>query len=148
MTAPVQQQTNTKIPMTAPVQQQKNAKIPMTAPVQQQESSKMPMTSPVQQQLDGDMWKISFIMPTQFNIDTLPRPINERIVIKEIPAKKFIVIKFSGRNSNKNITKYEEILVQYAKNNDIKLIGPAKYAFYNPPWTLPMLRRNEIMFEL
>lgn len=125
-----------------------NHDISMTAPVQQQKNTKIAMTSPVQQQSMGDNWLVSFVMPSEYKIDTLPKPINERISLKEIPAKTFVVVSFSGINSDNNMQKHEKILQKYIENNDLSVIGAPIYAFYNPPWTLPILRRNEIMFEI
>ncbi len=122
--------------------------IAMTAPVQQQANEKIAMTRPVQQQSAGDAWKVSFVMPSKYLMDTLPKPNNERVAIKEIPGKRFVTIRFSGFNSDENIAQHEEQLMQYILSNKMNTNGPAKYAFYNPPWTIPFLRRNEVMFEV
>ncbi len=148
MTAPVQQQRNEKIPMTAPVQQQRNEKIPMTAPVQQQRNEKIPMTAPVQQQSDDDSWRVSFVIPSQYTMETIPQPVNSSIVLKSIPAQQFVVIRFSGFASQSNLSTYKVKLLKYIEDNNILTVGSPKYAFYNPSWTLPILRRNEIMVEI
>ena len=122
--------------------------ISMTAPVQQKENQKIAMTSPVQQQLAGKTWQISFVMPSKYNMDSLPVPNNNRVRLKEILTKKFVVIEFSGTNSNENVIEHENQLMNYIEANQIKIIGSAKYAFYNAPWTLPFLRRNEVMIEI
>jgi len=122
--------------------------ISMTAPVQQKENQKIAMTSPVQQQLAGKSWQISFVMPSKYNMDSLPVPNNNRVRLKEILTKKFVVIEFSGTNSNENVTEHENQLMNYIEANQIKIIGSPKYAFYNAPWTLPFLRRNEVMIEI
>ena len=59
-----------------------------------------------------------------------------------------IFITFSGMNSDANLKEHEDKLMQYIKANDISLVSSPKYAFYNPPWTLPFMRRNEVMIEL
>ena len=120
--------------------------ISMTAPVQQKE--KIAMTSPVQQQLAGKSWQISFVMPSEYSMESLPVPNNNRVRLKEILAKKFVVIEFSGSNSNENVIGHENQLMKYIKANQINIIGSPKYAFYNAPWTLPFLRRNEVMIEI
>lgn len=125
-----------------------NQDIAMTAPVQQQESTKIAMTAPVQQQSTGDDWQVSFVMPSEYTMDTLPKPVNERVALKEIPAKTFAAITFSGTNSDENVQKHEKILLEYIEANDLSVIGTPKYAFYNPPWTLPPMRRNEVMIEI
>lgn len=123
-------------------------KVEMTAPVQQQRSTKIAMTAPVQQQATTDAWLVSFVMPVEYTSQTLPKPMNAEIKIKKIPAKKYIVIRFSGVNSDKNVKKHEKVLFDYVERNKLAATKSAKYAFYNPPWTLPPLRRNEVMFEL
>lgn len=108
----------------------------------------IPMTTPVQQKYIGDYWQISFIMPSKYNIDTLPKPKNESVIIQNIPPQQFIVIRFAGKHSDSNIQKQEKKLMQYIQSNNISVVGAPKYAFYNPPWTLPFMRRNEIMIEI
>ena len=122
--------------------------ISMTAPVQQQKYKKISMTAPVQQQAMDTSWEVSFVMPSGYNMVTLPRPNNDSVVIEEIPSEKFVVIIFSGVSSNENVEKYERKLMSYVVRNNILVIGTPKYAFYNPPWTLPQMRRNEIMMKI
>jgi len=122
--------------------------ISMNAPVQQKENNKIAMTAPVQQQLIGKLWKISFVMPSKYSMNSLPVPNNNRVRLKEILAKKFVVIEFSGTNSNDNVNEHENQLMNYIEGNQIKIIDSPKYAFYNAPWTLPFLRRNEVMIEI
>ena len=122
--------------------------ISMTAPVQQKENKKIAMTAPVQQQLNGKLWRISFVMPSKYSMDSLPVPNNNRVRLKEILAKRFVVIEFSGTNSTENLKEHENQLINYIEGNQIKIIDSPKYAFYNAPWTLPFLRRNEVMIEI
>ena len=125
-----------------------NQDIAMTAPVEQQQNTKIAMTAPVQQQSTGDDWEVSFVMPSEYTMKTLPKPVNERVVLKEIPAKTFVAITFSGTNSDENVKAHEKILLEYVEANDLSVISTPKYAFYNPPWTLPPMRRNEVMIEI
>lgn len=136
------------IAMTAPVQQQKRVKIAMTAPVQQQKVTKIPMTAPVQQQSSGESWTVSFVMPSSYRMETLPKPFNDRVTLRSIPAKLFVVIKFSGTNSDDNLKEHQKKLTAYINSKNLSVVGHPKYAFYNPPWTLPPMRRNEVMFEV
>ena len=122
--------------------------ISMTAPVQQKENQKIAMTAPVQQQSTGKSWRMSFVMPSKYSMDSLPVPNNNRVRLKGILAKKFVVIEFSGTNSNENVTEHENQLMNYIEENQIKINDSPKYAFYNPPWSLPFLRRNEVMIEI
>ena len=122
--------------------------ISMTAPVQQKENQKIAMTAPVQQQSMDKSWRMSFVMPSKYRLDSLPVPNNNRVRLKEILTKKFVVIKFSGSNSNENVIGHENQLMNFIEANHINIIGSPKYAFYNAPWTLPFLRRNEVMTEI
>ena len=107
------------------------------------------MTAPVEQQASGSTnWKVNFIMPTEYDLNSIPLPNNPAVKLKEISAKTFIVIRFSGTNSDHNISEHENELREYIQTQNIEIIEPAKYAFYNPPWTVPLLRRNEVMFEI
>ncbi len=125
-----------------------NKDISMTAPVQQQESQKIAMTAPVQQQSQGNTWLISFVMPSEYSITDLPTPQDSRVTIKTIPSLQYVAIKFSGRVKIKNIKKNEHKLLKYIEKENISIQGTAKYAFYNPPWTLPFMRKNEVMFQI
>lgn len=122
--------------------------IAMTAPVRQQSGQKIAMTAPVKQQADGGLWRVQFVMPSQYNARTLPKPNNEAISIIEQTPKQFAVIRFSGRNSDNNIAQHEDQLKQYITDEKLTSKAPPVYAFYNPPWTLPTLRRNEVMVEI
>lgn len=129
-------------------QQQSNEKIAMTAPVEQQSSEKIAMTAPVEQQSGAGVWKINFVMPSEYSMATLPKPNNQDVKLIEVPEKRFILIRFSGRATHSNLAKHQEQLMKYIADKGIKTIGAPKYAFYNPPWTLPFMRRNEILLEL
>jgi hypothetical protein len=120
----------------------------MASPMQQQEGTTIAMTAPVQQQSADSSWQVSFVMPSKYSMKTLPKPVDDRVILKEIPAKQFLVITFSGMNSDANLKEHEDKLMQYVKANDKLFVGSPKYAFYNPPWTLPPMRRNEIMIEI
>lgn len=106
------------------------------------------MTAPVEQEKSKDGWIIRFIMPAEFGISTLPKPANPAIHFTLNKSKKYIAIRFSGLNSDDNIQSHTNVLLEYIKRNNIKTIGSPIMAFYNPPWILPFLRRNEIIIEL
>ena len=60
----------------------------------------------------------------------------------------FAAITYSGRASDKNFIKHKEILENQLREDKIKILSPPIRATYNSPFTLPMLRRNEVMFEI
>ena len=123
-------------------------RIAMTAPVEQKRSKKIAMTAPVQQQEANGTWTVSFVMPAQYSMKTLPKPIDKRVLLREVSAKRYVAITFSGTSSEANIKEHEKRLQAYVDANQLSSVGSPKYAFYNPPWTLPFLRRNEILIEL
>ena len=123
-------------------------KVEMTAPVMQQTSEKIAMTAPVMQQSDGNLWKVEFVMPSDYTIDTLPKPNNDSVKLIEVPQKRFVAIRFSGFAGNETLQTQTDILNAYIKNRNLEALSQPVYAFYNPPWTLPFLRRNEIMIEI
>jgi hypothetical protein len=124
-----------------------NAKIAMTAPVQQQKQT-IAMTAPVTQQGTGNAWSVRFIMPKPWTMETLPTPNDARVTLKPIPARRFVAITFSGFATNEAIETRTDELRRYASSHKLSTTGDPLLAFYNPPWTLPFFRRNEVMLEL
>lgn len=125
-----------------------NTKIAMTAPVQQQAREKVAMTAPVTQQGGEDHWTIRFIMPANRTLDTLPLPNDKRVHLRQEPAKRILAIRFSGLANDDVIGAKTVELRDYASRHDIKTTGVPLLALYNPPWTLPIFRRNEIMLDV
>lgn len=124
-------------------------KIAMTTPVLQQANQSIAMTAPVMQQAEAaDSWTVRFVMPAQYSMATLPKPNNSQVKIIEMPPKKVVVIRFSGSITENSLNKHLLLLKQYIADNKLQVNGEPEYAFYNPPWTLPFMRRNEIMFNL
>ena len=121
---------------------------PMTAPVTQQGSEKIAMTAPVTQEGGGDTWRVRFIMPAKYTLATLPKPNNPAIALKEIPEKRFAVIRFSGMAGEESLKRYNKELSDFLSAKRLTPLSPPTYAFYNPPWTLPFLRRNEVLVEI
>lgn len=111
---------------------------------------KLAMTAPVQQQAAGGdgAWQVRFVMPAGYTMATLPKPNNPAVRLIERPAERFVVIRFSGTSSAANLGEHLAMLERYVQDKQLKVTGAPQYAFYNPPWTLPFLRRNEIMFAL
>ena len=135
-------QGNKKMVMTAPVTEQQ---IP-----QENEGQKLAMTAPVTQQptdTDGE-WKVSFVMQSEYTLDTLPIPNDKQIKFVNIPSHQKAVIRFTGFNTDKNLKEHHDKIVNWMIKNKIKASGKPVYAFYNPPWTPFFLKRNEIMFDI
>jgi len=123
-------------------------KIPMTAPVTQQAGEKVAMTAPVSQQAAGGIWKVRFVMPSGYTLETLPTPNNAAVKLIAVPAERFAAIRFSGLAGGETIARYKQRLFDRLAEQALKSEGEAVMAFYNPPWTLPFLRRNEILVKI
>jgi effector-binding domain-containing protein len=111
-------------------------------------AQKIAMTAPVTQQASGEHWKVRFVMPEEHTLDSLPAPNNPQVQRLAIPARRYAVIRFSGFNTDGNIASHREQLLRYIAEHNLNIQGKPVMAFYNPPWTLPFLKRNEVMIEL
>lgn len=125
-----------------------SAKVAMTAPVLQQSSEKIAMTAPVTQQAQGQSWNVRFVMPSKYTIETLPKPVNPQVALIEVPAKRLAVIRFSGSANRGSLDEQEGRLRTFLAERGLEAINTPQYAFYDAPWTLPFMRRNEIMIEI
>lgn len=123
-----------------------NQKISMTAPVTMKpESEKISMTAPVGMQQTGEQWRVHFVMPSQYTLDTLPTPNNPAVSLREVPASKRAVIRFSGLVGEEKLAAKTAELMTWLDSKDITPTGQPALSRYNPPWTPPFLRRNEVM---
>lgn len=113
-----------------------------------QSQTDMAMTAPVQQQQSEESWVISFVMPSSFSMDTIPTPTNNLVTIKQVPQKTYAVIQYSGWNTDRNVYKNENRLREFLRKKNLNPTGNPTFAFYDPPFKLPMFRRNEVMLEI
>ncbi len=125
-----------------------NIKMEMTAPVTNERSEKMAMTAPVLQEQHRDKWKIRFVMPKKYNLESLPKPNSKDVILIPLPDRRFAVIRFSGLADDKKIKQHTDELRAYILAKTMKPLGEPILAFYNPPWTLAFLRRNEVLIEI
>lgn len=121
--------------------------IAMTAPVIRNASgTEIAMTAPViRAEGDDATTEMAFILTPEFSVDTAPAPSNPGVQIAEIPARRVAVIMFSGLAGDAAIAEETEKLKRWIEASGLEQIGPAEVAQYNPPWTIPALRRNEIL---
>jgi hypothetical protein len=125
-------------------------KIAMTAPVtiEADTSSKIAMTAPVTLEGSGGSWKLAFVMPSKFTMETLPKPKNPNITIKQMPAQQLAVVTFSGWVDEEKLAAQTTRLNEWMAKNGLKASGSPQLSRYNPPWTLPFWRRNEVWMKL
>jgi hypothetical protein len=121
--------------------------IAMTAPVAQQASrnEKIDMTAPVAQSRGpGGTWRVRFFMPSKYTQATLPKPNNPAVQIVEVPGEIMAVLRFSNSRSPEHVQeKTNELMRTIAPTRWLPAGDPVAW-FYDPPWTLPFFRRNEV----
>jgi hypothetical protein len=124
------------------------AKIAMTAPVTRQQGTQIAMTAPVTRQSAGGSYNVRFIMPAGSRLETMPRPNNPDVRLIEEPGKRYGVVRFSGLGNQSALDAKTEELRAFLRGRGLTPIGTPVIAFYDPPFTLPFLRRNEVWLEL
>jgi effector-binding domain-containing protein len=126
-------------------------KISMTAPVTMEvqsakgASEKISMTAPVAMAQQGDRWLMHFVMPSEYSMDTLPKPNNSAVKVRELPPTQYAVIRFSGFTGAEKVDKKTNELLAWMAQKGLTPKGPPELARYNAPITPPFFRRNEVM---
>ena len=125
-------------------------KVAMTAPVTMEAASeKIAMTVPVTMEAGAtEGYRMHFVMPSAYTLETLPRPRDDRVRLREIPAQRMAVVRFSGFAGEDKVRERTNELLDWLRTEGLKPAGPPQLARYDPPWTLPFLRRNEVMVPL
>jgi len=109
---------------------------------------KIQMTAPVTVKPNSTGWILHFVMPKTYSLDELPIPNNENVLVKKVESHMAAVLVFSGFTTEAKIERKTKKLQNWVSNQNLKIIGPQQIARYNDPFTLPWLRRNEIIFEV
>ena len=113
-----------------------------------EQKKEIKMTVPVTQEIKNGNMTMQFYLPSKFNKDNAPKPSNSDIKILIIEGGYYAVIGYSGRSSDKNFLKNKDILEKQLKQDNIEILSPPIRASYNSPFTLPMLKRNEVMYRI
>ncbi len=108
------------------------------------EEQEIAMTAPVQQSMKGDR-EMAFMMPAEYALEDLPEPEDQRVSFREAPAYTAAVIQFSGWASAEKADENWQQLRRFLIAEGIDITGEPTLNQYNPPWTLPFMRRNEII---
>ena len=131
---------------------QARQEIAMTAPVLREadrpEGEEIAMTAPVFQEATGDGWTMAFVLPKEYSLDQAPLPTDPDVRVREIPGEKRAVIRFSGNADEADIAEQSEALRAWMSAQDLEADGDPQLAGYNPPWTIPFLRRNEVLITV
>jgi len=129
----------------------KQESIKMTAPVMQQpeeNSQRISMTAPVMQEQREDAHVISFMMPGNYTLETLPVPRDPAVTIVQRGSRKVAVARFAGYAPEEKVLKKQAKLKELLEKDGYRILSSVHLALYNPPWTPPFMRRNEVMFEI
>ena len=113
-----------------------------------EKNQEIKMTVPVTQEIKNGNMTMQFYLPLKFNKDNVPKPSNSDIKILTIEGGYYAVIEYSGRSSDKNFLKNKDTLEKLLKQDNITILSPPIRASYNSPFTLPMLKRNEVMYRI
>lgn len=127
--------------------------ITMTAPVGVQAADdsgsstgqKIAMTAPVGAEPVGDGWLVSFVMPAEFTLASLPRPLDARVTLRELPPQRVAALRFSGWVGASTLDEVNARMTTALARQGLVATGKPSIAQYNPPWTVPFMRRNELL---
>ena len=123
-------------------------KMSMTAPVTTEQSEKIAMTSPVQTEQRGNPVTMTFMMPSEYTLESLPVPNDSRVTLRRVPGRKLAAISFSGRWTEENFREHTEELMKWIEKEGLKVLGWPIVARYNAPFVPWFLRRNEVLIPV
>jgi hypothetical protein len=110
--------------------------------------SKIAMTTPVFTDQAGTNRLMSFVLPHKLAPADVPRAKRDDIIVQTRPAGRFAVYRFSGKTDTKGTASAQKKLVDWVASQGLQPAGEWEMANYDPPFTPPCLRRNEVMVRL
>lgn len=123
--------------------------IAMTAPVSQEAASEtVAMTAPVGQQRVDGRWRITFVMPAKYDMETVPVPLDSRIALRQEPARLVAAVRYSGSWRRSRYEQKKAWLESELPMRSLMANGEAVFARYNPPFMPWFLRRNEVLIPV
>jgi hypothetical protein len=132
--------TRTSIAMTAPVLENES---------QNSTSEKIAMTVPVIDTENGENVRtVSFVLPSKYTIDTLPKPNNPQVTIRQVAAHKVAVLSFTWYPTAKRVAEKKSALQAMLERDGFEIDGEIQVARYNPPLSMPLMLRNEIIIPI
>jgi DNA gyrase inhibitor GyrI len=108
---------------------------------------KIAMTTPVFMTGNESNITMAFVMPQTFTVEKVPKPVDGSVMVRELPAGRFAVMRFSGGRSVKNEKKALDQLKQWMASERMAELSAPAYGYFDPPWTPGFLRRNEVMLR-
>lgn len=111
-------------------------------------STKIAMTTPVTQERVGDEFRVRFMMPSEYDLESLPVPTDDRVRLAQVGAQRLAAIRYGGRWSRSGYDRHVAKLEEALAANGLTAHGEAVWARYDPPWTPWFLRRNEVLISI
>jgi hypothetical protein len=129
------------------------SEIAMTAPVLATEDAttdgeKIAMTAPVVGEKRNQGWRFSFVLPAGYTLENSPLPNDERVSLQQIPARKVASLQYSGSWQQARFDTNSKLLLEWVSEQQMQPTSLPRVAGYDPPWTLPFLRRNEVLVDI
>ncbi|MHC4371405.1 MAG: SOUL family heme-binding protein, partial [Planctomycetota bacterium] len=106
------------------------------------------MTAPVNQEKSDGEYSVTFLMPSKYTMETLPEPLDPRVRLREIPARKIAAIRYSGSWSKKKYESKRALLLEFIEKKGLRITGEDIFARYDPPFQIWFLKRNEVLFPV
>jgi hypothetical protein len=124
-----------------------DARIDMTTPVETAPTSaKIAMTVPVETaRSDDEGMRMRFFLPAAYSAESAPQPTDPRVRVVDVPEQTIAVLRFSGARSEETIADRTAELLRALETMRWRVASAPTAYFYDPPWTLPFLRRNEVV---
>lgn len=132
---------------------QTNQKVSMTAPVLASEEDgangeSIEMTAPVIADQEADGWRYAFVLPNSYTLANAPIPTNPEVKLVQVEPKLVAVLRFSGSWNETDFRTNSDRLLLWISENQLESASSPRVAGYDPPWTIPFLRRNEVMIDV
>lgn len=124
---------------------ERGEKIAMTAPVEvARRSQKVAMTVPVETSREGPGTRMRFFLPAKYTLASAPTPTDPRVRLVEVPAESIAVMRFSGLADDGDVARRRDAMLEALATSDWTVAGDVTTLFYDAPFTLPFVRRNEV----
>lgn len=122
----------------------------MTAPVTEENAGEpIAMTTPVTEETTADeLHLVSFVMPSKYSLENIPKPVDARVILKEVPKRRVAVLRFKGTPTAQRVQNKKDQLKAILDRLEVRTQGEVIFAGYNPPFSFPPLIKNEVMVVL
>ena len=128
--------TQTSIEMTVPVQTETNS------------STQIEMTAPIVTQQDGSELTMSFVLPSRFTLENVPKPLTPEVSLEQKLVTITATKRFTGLVNEKKSNLQKKILLENIKSDGLEIVSSPQILQYNQPWVFPWFRRNEASVEI